>query len=358
MTLEARMGPEAPSRLDASGPRVGFAILFEGQEWRVTGQSSYWAGEGYRVHEWCCQAGDSTGYLLKEADPTQGGIRWFFTREIPADSVAGPGGEGLAARLGRAQETNPPEVLTYQDATYHYADTTDGTHEDESGRKVRKITWDYWDAARARNLAVERWPDGSFDCYLGAYIEPGQVQVRPAAAPKGLRPRLQANPFLAAAIFLPCAYLLAFVAGRPFDEGMALALPLAAFGGWLMAMPKAPAAGGGALLAAPAVGAIFWRFPPLTTGVGLVVLFGAPAAIAAIARRRGAPAGRLVVTYMAAFAVGAPLLVVGLYAYFGYAPGPHTPDQLALALGPAVLGSLAACLASRLVLGGDALGAR
>lgn len=348
------MAPETASRLDESGPRVGLTIHFEGQDWKVTGQSSSWNDEGYRVHEWACEAGDTTGYLLKEADPKQGGIRWFFTREIDDEGVAVPGGEHLAEWLRRAPEAKPPESLTCDGTTYRYDDTTEGTHEDESGKRVRKVTWDYWDGGRARNLAVERWPDGSFDCYLGAYIEPGQVTIRPAPARQGYRSRLQANPFLAAIVVVPLAYFLGFMAGRPFDECLALALPVAAGAGWFMALPGAPAAGGAALIAALIAGAIFLRFPPLNTGLGLVALLGAPAAVGWFGRGRGAAAGKQAVLYAAAFAVGAPLTVVGLYEYFWLAPGPHTPDQLALALGPAVLGSLAACLAARLVLGREA----
>jgi hypothetical protein len=48
--------------------------------------------------------------------------------------------------------------------------------------------------------------------------------------------------------------------------------------------------------------------------------------------------------------VGAPLLGVGSYHYFHFAPGPHTPEQLLLALGPAAIGALAALLISALLL--------
>lgn len=67
----------------------------------------------------------------------------------------------------------PPPRLACQGSTYHCEDTTEGTHEDDSGERVPKITSDYWDSGRRQNLAVERWPESSFDAYLGTYIEPG-----------------------------------------------------------------------------------------------------------------------------------------------------------------------------------------
>ena len=349
VTGEIRKGPAGETRLEESGPRVGLAILFDGQEWRVTGQSSYWNDEGYRVHEWCCEAGDTTGYLLKEADPKQGGIRWFFTREIPDDAVTVEGGGALAEWMEREPEAKPPPALTFHQNTYRYEETTEGTHEDDAGQRVRKVTWDYWDGGHAHNLAVERWPDGTFDCYLGIYIEPGQVTIHGAGAGAGRRPRLGANPFLRAAVLFPCAYFLAFLMDRPLDEGLAFSLVVAALGGWMMTVRRAPAAALAALAAAPLAAAVFWRFPPLTTGPGLAVLFGAPAAIAWLARGRASDGGRVVVVYAAAFGVAAPLLVVGLSEYFRFAPGPHTPDQLILALGPAGLGGLAGCLVAGLL---------
>ena len=356
VTGETRKGPAGALRLEEAGPRVGLAILFDGQEWQVTGQSSYWNDEGYRVHEWSCEAGEAAGSLLKEGDPKQGSIRWFFTREIPGDAVAAEGGGPLAGWMGREPDPKPPPALTYHQNTYRYEGTTEGTHEDDAGQRARKVTWDYWDGGHTHNLAVERWPDGTFDCYLGVYIEPSQVTLRPAAA-AAAGPRLQGNPFLVAVIFLPCAYFLAFMVDRPFDQALAFALPAAAFAGWCSAVARAPAAGLAALLAAPIAGAVFWEFPPLTSGAGLLAFFGAPAAVGWAARGRGYAGRRLVVRYAAAFAVAAPLLVVGFSQYFRFAPGPHTPDQLALALGPAALGALAACLVAGVVLGREETGA-
>lgn len=344
--------PGKLTRLDEADPGTGVTILYDGREWNVTGQSSYSTEGGYRVHEWCCEVGDTTAYLLKEGDPKEGTIRWFFTREIDDGAVAIEGGEGLGAWLARDPEANPPQALTYQGTSYHYAETTDGMHQDESGKRVRKITWDYWDAGHERNLAVERWPDGSFNCYLGSYIEPGQVVIRPAGR-KSFHARSRANPFLSGLFFLPIAYFFAFILGWPFDECLSLALPIAAAIGWLAALPSAPSACMAALLAVPLGAAVFWYFPPLTSASGLAVLVGIPVTIGWLAQQRGYSGRKAAVLYAAAFAVAAPLLGVGFYYYFNLAPGPHTPDQLFLALGPAAIGCLAGILIAGLILRRD-----
>jgi hypothetical protein len=349
---KATASPTRLSRLGESDPRTGLSLLFDGQEWQVTEQATYSTEEGYRVHEWCCEAGDTTAYLLKEQDTDQGTVRWFFTREIDAEAVAVDSGEALGKWLARNAEGNPPQALTSGGGTYHYADTTEGMHENDSGKRVRKVTWDYWDAAHVKNLAIERWPDGSFDSYLGAYIEPGDVTLR-SAAREGSQTRARANPFLVALILLPIAYFVGFILGWPFDECMSLALPAAAVAGLLAALPQAPVAGLAALVAVPMGAAVFWYFPPLTSANGLVTLAVLPAAIGWLARRRGYAGPKLPALYAAAFGVGAPLLGMAFYTYFNLAPGPHTPDQLILALAPAVIGGVAGFLISGLVLRGS-----
>jgi len=345
----ATTSPEQLKRLDESEPAKGVVLLFGGEEWTVTGQADYSNPEGYRVHEWCCEGGDTTAYLLREGDPRQGAIRWFFTLEIDSAGVSLPGGQGFGEWLARNAKADPPPALTYRGGIYHFTGTTEGTHQDDSGKQVRKVTWDYWEAGHTHNLAVERWPDGSFDCYLGTYIEPGQVTVRPASRRRVGVPS-KVNPLLLALFAVPFAYLLPFIMGWPFDEALALALPIAAAVGWVAVLPKAPLVALTALLAAPVGAAAFWYFPPLTTASGLTALVVMPAAIAWLARRRGHGESRPAVRYAAAVAVGASLLGVGFYQYFVLAPGPHTPEQLLLALGPAAIGGLAALLISDLLL--------
>jgi hypothetical protein len=348
------MAADATIPLDESGPHSGATVLLDGGEWRVTDQSTYSTGEGYRVVEWCCEQGDVTGYLLKEGDPKQGTVRWFFTREIPTESVTVAGGERLADRCKQTTETQPPDTLEHKGETYHYADTTDGTHENASGARVRKVTWDYWDGGHARNLAVERWPDGTLDCYLGAYIESDRVRIRPASSRSAARLTARGSPFPVMVACLVLAFLIGFILGWPFDEAFSLAVGLAVTLGWIMVLPRVPLAGLAVLVAGGSAAAVFWQYPPFTTWIGLLTILGAPTLIGWVGRQRGYGGDRRAVQYAGAFALAAPLLGVGLYAYFFLAPGPHTAEQLWLAVGPTGLGGLAGFLVAGLTLGRDA----
>jgi hypothetical protein len=368
MTAEKSLG------LDAVDPRVGQTLRFDAREWEVTDRSSYWNDEGYRVVEWCCETDDTEAYLLKEVkegEPT----RWFFTRTIDSAAVTLPSGEALHPWIDAHRGASPPEGVGYQGGAYRYAETNEGTYEDEPGVRVHKTTWDYWDAGRARNLAVELWEGGRVACYHGAYIDPRQVtltseasaavpagaaSVVPAAfratrlsadvpGPSTKRPTFRLNPFVTAAVVFPLAYLLPFFIGRPFDEGLAVALSLAGLGGWLVSLFRVPAAGGLALLGFPVLAVLFWHFAPLTSAVGLVALLAA-SAVVAWAGRSSAERGKPPVVYAAAFAVAGPAVVVGLYHYFVFAPIPHGLGELVLALGPALLGGLGAALVASVIL--------
>ena len=353
------MAKGRPTCLQETEPLVGVTLLFEGHEWAVTERSTYRNPEDLWVTEWCCEAGGTTAYLLKEVDE-QKAIRWFFTRQIPEDAVQLPDGEALEPWMQRQPHLQPPPILQHGKATYRHADTVEGTHEEETGERAEKVTWEYWDDRRAHNLAVELWPDGAFECYYGAYIQPQQVTIRypatatPAAAARpGFYGRLAANPVLATLLFLPIAYLLAFMAGRPLDSAVAFAVPAAGAGGWFFALGRAPAANGAAVLLGLLAAAVFWRFPPLTSGPGVAALFGTPAAITWLARKGTVGDRRPAVRYAAAWGVAMPLLILGLVHYFRFAPIPHTPGQYAVALAPAALGVLAALVVSGLVLRGS-----
>jgi hypothetical protein len=370
----------APSRLDQTDPRVGDTLRFDGLEWEVTDHSSYWNDGGYRVNEWRCETSDVTAYLLKE-QAERGSPKWLFTREIASEGVTLPDGAPVASVIRGNTSPAPPDSLHHEGQTYRHQDTTEGTYEDEPGQRVRKTTWDYWDAPHAKNLAVEVWADGRVDCYLGAYIRTDEATLERTAAPEEAPPERQAglaaaallsagaagarggagagvgiNPFAASVIGLAVVSVLALFGDFPLDRCLAVGLPVGALAGWLVALMRLPVTGLGALVLAPGLAVLFWRYPPLGSPAGLAALVAAPGAMAWLAWVRGVSGARPAAHYLAAFVVVGPLLGLGLYHYFQLAPGPHTLGQWLLAMGPAVLGGLGALVVSRIglaVLGSD-----
>ena len=151
--------------LPASGPGVGDTLLIERATWTVTSHATY-RSEGYHADEWECAKLGTTAYLLKETEGD--GVRWFFTISVPAPAVTLPDGTALAPSITRAPEASPPSALHFRGGVYRYETTTDGSYEEAPGRGVAKTTWEYWDAAHAHNLAIERWPAGRIEAYHGA----------------------------------------------------------------------------------------------------------------------------------------------------------------------------------------------
>ena len=348
--MESPKNQQSLLRLNDATPAVGVLLHVAGRAWEVTEESTYKNDEGYQVTEWTCEASGTTGYFLKEGEADSGVTRWFFTRETDTDAVR-VSGERLEEWLKARPGATPPPALSYGGATYEYGDTTEGTHE-EDGEREKKITWDYWDAGRKKNLAVEHWEDHSFECFLGEYVDADGVVVQLADTATRWKTRGAAgNPLAAAALGLVIGYAIAFFAGCPFDEAFAYALA-ASFGlGWLSGAVKAPAPGFAALLAAAGAGAAFMQNPPLTTWAGAIGLLGAPILPGWIGKLRGHAGRRRAVQFAGAFAAAAPLTAIGYLHYSSYAPTPHTPTQLVLALAPAGLALILGFLISGLVLG-------
>ena len=327
-----------PEHLADAGPAVGQVLVISRDEWRVASHATYRSGEGYHVDEWECRKGTANAYLLKETEPT--GVRWFFTDQIALSAVTLAGGEPLDHWRGRVREGDPPPSLLFRGQTYGYDTTTEGSYEEIPGRAVGKTTWEYWDAPRTHNLAVERWPDGRLEAYHGAYVDAGTITVRPG--------QQQVPAVLAAVIVAAFVYFIVLMMGLPFDRCTGISLVIASIVGLARSLYRTPSAALAGLVLAPLLGLVFLRFPPLTTLAGVAAFIIAPALMSRWAARETStphPAVRSA----AFFTVALPALIVGLYYYFWFAPGPHTLGQYVLALGPALVGGVAAAVVAGLM---------
>ncbi len=316
-----------------SEPAVGQTLQITGRRWKIAGHSTYANDEGFAVDEWECARADGheTAYLLREHDRT---IRWFFTRPIPLPAVTLTDGKalgGVAASL-----TEPPGALRFRGSTYLHAETTDGTYADEAGQSTRKITWDYWDAAHQRNLAIERWPDGRLDAYHGEAIDPASITAVPGKIGDGMS---AASRVTTIALVIICVFLM--LVDTPLETGFTATLSAALVLAFGASLRRAGRLAWGAAGAAVALGFIFETYPPLTTGVGMLGAFAATILLAAWGTRQRVGPARVWLT--TALAIAAPTFVVGLATYYRFAPTPRSFGQYVLAVGPSLIVTVLAC---------------
>ena len=334
---------QATRRLPESGPTTGAVLTIDSHAWTVGDRATYGSSESGDVEEWECRSGTAVAYLLREGRESP---KWFFTREVPPEAVALPGGEVLTRWIARSGATAPPAELTYRGQTYRLAERVDGTYRESDGDATAKTTWEYWDPGHAFNLAIERWPDGTIDGYHGRYLSADEIAVGGTAASRAAWVRRYVGPAL---VILPMVFFFLALTIGQVDSALSVML-LVVSGVWLIAASvRASGPGGISLLATPISALLFARFPPLTSMPGLAAVLVLPAAITRWGTMRDATVGRAsrgAATAMIAVAV----LAAGLYHYFWFAPGPRTFEQYLLAIGPAPIAAVIALLVSSLVI--------
>ena len=237
--------------------------------------------------------------------------------------------------------TEPPDALVYRGLAHGLDETTDGTYAEDPGESVQKTTWDYWDAKQELNLAVERWADGRVECFHGRRTDPKTIRVegagrgtaasakRRATGVSGVLPQAAVAWLIVSfVLFIPTTILTQTV-----ETGFTVALGGAGLVAFLVAMqglgPRAWAWG----IASVVLAVLFYRWSPLTSIAGVVVLLLVPAALTLWS---ASP------TATAAVAVATATLFAGLFNYYWFAPVPRSIGQYVLAVGPAPLTGLVA----------------
>jgi hypothetical protein len=323
-------------------PEVGQTLEISGKRWNITDHSSYGNNEGFHVDEWECerQNPSETRYLLRETDAE---VRWYFTRPIPLSAVSISGGKPFGDVV--ATLAKPPDTLVYRGLAHGLDETTDGRYAEEPGESVQKTTWDYWDAKHEVNLAIERWADGRVDCYHGRRIEPAQVVVLGGAG--GASGTL--SSVIWASVIAGVVVLVLMMFGGTLEPALTAMLGAAVLVALAMSLRGSGRIRGGWITAALVLGVLFASYPPLTTVEGLAVLLLVPAALTRWIAM--APAdGTATPARAACIAVAGATLAAGLYDYYRFAPVPRSFDQFVIAVGPAPLTGLVACLVAWMVL--------
>ena len=92
---------QATRRLPESGPTTGAVLTIDSHAWTVGDRATYGSSESGDIEEWECRSGTAVAYLLREGRESP---KWFFTREVPPEAVALPGGGVLVSGDARNAE--------------------------------------------------------------------------------------------------------------------------------------------------------------------------------------------------------------------------------------------------------------
>lgn len=337
-----------PTSLNARSPVTGDTLLLNGQSFEITDRSTYRNSEGYFVTEFCAEDDDSENYLLRESYP-DGSVKWFFTKWQEPSGFADGSDRKIEDYLKNGDLKLPPRI-TYKNEQFTLEDRTDGTYADNPGEDEKKITFDYWTDDHKRNLAIESWENGSYDFYIGSYIDPNSATLDKGGS-SGLTRRSRSsddasnNPFtVIGTSLLFLVFVVPELSFIPVDALLSGILGIITLSLFVRTATQVPFV---TFAATTVVGLtltfLFDRFAPLGTwqGAGLVLL--APFILCKLCGDNGpkGPQARLCALMMLA-----AVLAAGFRRYFSFAPEPHSLPQYLLALAPAfICGAIAHLLA-------------
>lgn len=212
----------------------GHAVRYRQEDWVVTDKTAYKVSANYQEMQWTLANSKKDVLYLLRADEVKDGSThssWVITRQIKIEAISYDDGQGKVRPLGGGEFLSaPPKTMVYQDVSFDLDGENTGKAKDDDGRMVTKITWDYYDPSRKRNLAIEIWKesDGDYpEAYDGLVVEPSEFEVHPYhIASRLARTHLQwkdlsatGSVYLFLLLFLPCL-------GVPFDSCLAASIPV------------------------------------------------------------------------------------------------------------------------------------
>lgn len=331
--------------------RAGDWVRWGSIDWEVTERTLYRESADYQETQWELEGGGDTRYLVMSVE-NKGGTSetaWVCTRQTGIGRIQRPEGGGWKNfREKDSMQAVPPKVK-FDGVDFTLEGETEGSAESDEGETVNKLTWDYYDATRKRNLAIEVWQCSDadyYEAYDGQVVRPADFARIPAKARRGL-PRGEALGALVIAAF-SCLFFLPIVGGMmgAFDTGaeylVALMMPaLLAFTAYVVGTHRGMLAAGIILGIAAGIvmlktlgtGLSYWQY----AGYGLAV----GVAVAELGARLLGGVRRSDKSWTAGLAALLALFILSFAHYIQFAPRPHNPGSLlaacALPLLPAVI---------------------
>ncbi len=324
--------------------RVGDWVRWDSRDWEVTDRDNYRESSDYFETQWELQPDSgTTHYLVRSKEKKAAGTEevWVCTRQTAIGGVELPvKSGGWRSFKGKDSMEAAPEKVRFDGLEFSLDGQTEGRAEDDEGDTVDKLTWDYYDPTRSRNLAIEVWkePDADYyEAYDGRVLRPSDVTpISPRPSRRRRSAPGEAGPagYAAAAAFA-CLFFVPLAGGMltAFDVGaeylLALLLPAfcvymslvaGAHRGLLITSLAAALAGAVLVLKLRGLGASYWEY-------ALYGLLAGPVIVEAASRLFGGirPSDK---SGSAGNATLLLLFIISFKHYIAAAPRPHNSSGL------------------------------
>jgi len=223
--------PETPLDL----LKRGNAVRYRQEDWVVTDKTAYKVSANYQEIQWTLANRQRDVLYLLRADEVKDGSThssWVITRQIKIADISYDDGQGKVKLLAGDEFLSvPPKSMIYQNVSFDLDGENTGKAKDDDGRMVTKITWDYYDPSRKRNLAIEIWKESDRDypeAYDGLVVEPSEFEVHPYhVASRLARAHFQWKDLSATGSTYFFLLFLFPCMGVPFDCCVAASIPVA-----------------------------------------------------------------------------------------------------------------------------------
>ena len=328
----------------------GDCVRYQQTDWFVAERDVCKESENYQETQWTLTARNRrTFYLIRSEEKKDNAIEtvWVLTQQILLASVNYPlSQDNWTALLEDDFVSSPPPTLKLGQTIMNFDGETSGLAEDDEGQTVTKVTWDYYDDRKIKNLAIEIWKESDRDypeAYEGTVVRASDFEVLSAEARKAVLRKVKpvGQGILSALWTLFFIGLFLFMAGVPFDYLLAGAVPVLAIFAlvqeasafWSLVAVLMWLVLAGMLFFMDFIKASFWGVTLGAFAASILV----PRIVASAKPDLAEETSGLIF-----FAnLLPPLWIYSFFIYFRFAPGPHEFFQLAAAcLLPAAITSI------------------
>ena len=336
--------------------RKGDCVRHEQTDWFVAGRDICKESEDYQETQWTLTARNrKTLYLICSEEKKDTGLEvvWILTQQILLAGVQYQASPDHWEAFSESDfVASPPPAIRLGQTVMNFDGETSGLAKDDEGQTVTKVTWDYYDDRRARNVAIEIWKETDRDypeAYEGTVVQPSEFEVLSAEARRAVIQKVKPMTKEALGVFWTVGGvgLFLFISGLPFDHLLAGVIPVlavivliqASSAYWGLAAGLTWLMLGALALISNFTGVSFW-------GVALAALAVSVLAprLAALSNPDFAEEGSGMIFFANLLP---PLWIYSFFVYFKFAPGPHELYQLAAACILPVAVTAIAYLASR-----------